>query len=66
MDPARWLGGGVPSSRMAIGGWTPGSGARVQFVRHLVYRRWVYGVEGIQIAPLRLSVGIYDQVSTTR
>ena len=63
-----WLAGqgGYLHLESAIRGWAVVSGACVQFIRHLVYHRRVYGVEGIQIGPLRLSVGMFGQVSTIR
>ena len=52
---------GWPLSRMNVvpEGYT-------QNIQNLEYPRWVCDVEGIQIGPLRLPVGTFGQVSTTR
>ena len=39
--------------------------AYTQFIKYLGYPRWVCCVEGIQIGPLRLPVGIIGKLETT-
>ena len=65
LDLARWPGGYL-HLESPIRGWAAVSGACVQFIRHPAYPRRVYCVEGIQIGPLQLPVGMFGKVPTTR